>query len=168
MANTINTPITQTNPIHVPKTTVMASGTYLMNTKRSHTKSMTITITTSTAKTTTWVLGKLTKINSFHPSSVKTWCRQTNQIPLHNTVIIKSNDPQTSPTILANTMTLRCKEVSLAQIVVRENHSTEDKRGCKSSSTTINKTSFLTIRCCKARSLDLMGIKTCHSNKNNL
>ena len=168
MANTINIPITQTSPIHVPKTTVMASGTYLMNTKRSHTKSMITIVTITTAKTTTWFLGKHTKISSFHPSSVKTWCLQTNQIRLHNMVIIKSNVLQTSPTILANTMTLLCKGVSLAQIVVRENHSIEDKKGCKSNSTTINRTNSLMSRCCKARLLDLVEIKTCLSNRNNL
>ena len=168
MANTINTLTTQTNQTHVPKTTVMASGTYLMNTRRSHTKSMTITVTTTTAKTITWALGKHTMTNSFRPNSVKTWCHQTNQIPHHNTVITKSNDLPTSLIILANTMTLRIKGVSLAQIAARENHSIEDKKGCKSSSTTINKTSSLTSRCYKARSLDLMVIKTCHSNRNNL
>ena len=168
MANSINTPITQTNPIHVLKTTVMASGIYLMNTRRSHTKSMTTIVTITTAKTITWVQGKRTKINSFHLSSARIWCPQINRIRFHNMVIIKSNVLQTSPTILANTMTLLCKGVSLAQIVVRENHSIKDKKGCKSNSTTINRTNSLMSRCCKARSLDLVEIKTCLSNRNNL
>ena len=129
---------------------------------------MTIIVTATTIKTTTWAPDKLAKINSFHPNSARIWCLQTNQILRHNMVIIKSNDLPISLTILASTMTLQCKGVSQAQIVVRENHSIEDRKGCKSSSIIISKSSSLMIRCYKARSLALMGIKTCHSNRNNL